>query len=79
MLDRTAANSRKSGPLFDLKTSIERLSPIHDFVRMCEDVVCDVLREYVKRAASGKTVSDINNDIESSILAKLSFAATTSN
>ncbi len=53
-----------------LKKQIEKLDT-SDFPDVCEELVRCVLRAYIQRIADGKTVSDINRELDSRIIGGL--------
>jgi hypothetical protein len=63
--------------LADLEKDLRKLRRIgiepRDFVQWCQDIVRDVLKEYVLREAKGQSLKQINEKLEEYIVESLRF------
>lgn len=61
--------------LSDLEKDIRKLQVVgiepHDFVQRCEDIVRDVLKEYVLRASKGQSLKQVNQELDKHIVESL--------
>ena len=62
--------------LADLEKEIRKLKEVriekfHTFIQLCEDIVRDVLKEYVLRGTKGQSLDQINEELEKYIVESL--------